>query len=496
MAHSDLSAYLIDEVETPLVPVLAAMEATGYALDINRFEALRIEIDQESRELHNATGIGDINSAKDVRDFLRGADVVDNGLRGDDLRTQLKTYRPDSQQYHALSEVLELRGLRGARTTCKALIPDIGSDNRVHIASNQFGSATGRITTGVLQTIPRTAGDPHRIRGVFTVAPGNVLVAADYVNFEPVVLANVSGDTALLEILRRRGDIYAHTATQLYGLNCAPETVPSHYRAAAKKLTLGIINGQTAYGIAADLGIPATTAEHLVHKFFTLHPGADALIRRVHDAASTAGYVVDCFGRRRQLRDALGACRGDPRVSKALRSAQNHVVQAPAATLLKIAMLRCYAHITEHYPATRMLLCIHDEIHFEVPASNVDRFCCDLRDLMSGMDLTAFGFSELPDIEISTGMTWADLRPRPPAPPATTGPIESAYVEQIREILEANRQTTTTDVWHVGRIVTAADNAGCGIDTLVRAGHLDVDLLAQALGLFNRHQTPAPIRRP
>jgi DNA polymerase I len=305
---------------------------------------------------------------------------------------------------------------------------DVAEDGRYHAEFNQLGAQTGRLTSNsVIQTLPKA--DEFGIRRGFIASPGTVIVGADFVQQELYVLAAVSRDDNLLAAIRAGIDLHGLAAVKVFGLDCPPQEVRRQHpqlRDRVKAIQFGIIYGRSPQSLAAALGIPLEEGEELLRGYFREFPGVKRLVDEVHERVGRDGYIDDLFGRRRYLPDALlQPPRGRPghpsprdrhaaKKAAALRAAQNFVIQGASATITKLAMVRCHRHVAAEHPGIRMILTLHDELHFEVPEAEVDHLAAELPGLMCELGLERFEFGVALAVDVKAGPSWGDLKPYQP----------------------------------------------------------------------------------
>jgi DNA polymerase-1 len=442
---SGLTRFLMVEVELPLVEVVADLEEAGYLIDADHFRALRDRLEKERADLlaRMRPLAGDLGfnpaSAGQVRTLLfetlklpvtrttpTGKAATDEGAL-----TALKGRHevvPLLLRHQALSKVI---------TTYCTLPDKVDADGRYRVEYNQVGAETGRFTSAsLIQTVPKA--DEFAIRKGFVAAPGHTIVAADFGQQELCVLAAVSGDANLLEAIAAGTDLHGLAAVKVFKLDCAPNEVKEKHRAEReriKAIQFGLIYGRGPQSLAAELGLPLEEAKKLQEDYFEQFPAVRAFIDKVPARVQRDGFIDDLFGRRRHLPDAqLPRPRGRydrrtaedkaavARINKALREAQNTVIQGASATLTKLAMLRCHRHIRAEHPGIRMLLTAHDELQFEVPDAEVGHFAAELPGLMCDLGLERFDFPVKMAVEVKAGPSWGELRPYTPREGDDRGP--------------------------------------------------------------------------
>ena len=297
------------------------------------------------------------------------------------LVAQLQTYRDAQSAYNSARAVLD------------ALDPDTSI---VRGNLDPLGTETGRFSCSdpPLQALDR------RVRRAIEAAPGHVLLEADFSQCELRVLAHFSGDAALLDAFAHNIDLHVRTAARVLGI--AEDAVTDEQRRLGKTLNFSIVYGQTAYGLAEELGVSMQQAEALLAAHAAAYPRVTAWIAAVHQQTANMGEVRTLYGRRRYLPNIYTAC--DALVAEARRQAVNTIVQGSAADLMKLALVRLH----DALPAdVHMLLPVHDSILLSVPAARVEE---TQRIVVEAMEAVPAGFSVPLKVEIKPGRTWADCK--------------------------------------------------------------------------------------
>ncbi len=405
---------LYADLERPLIGVLAGMEAAGIKLDVARLQQLSREFGKEISGLetqvyHLAGRTFNIASGPQLRVVLF-----------DDLKLPVLQKTPKGEPSTA-AEVLEELALKHElprllirhrqlsklkSTYLDALGPLTDTEGRVHTSFNQVVAATGRLSSSDpnLQNIPTRTEDGRQIRQAFVAGwPGWSLLTADYSQIELRVLAHFCGDPALVKAFNENRDIHTVVASKVFGV---PEAeVDSAQRRMAKTVNFGVIYGQSAFGLAARLGIPQKEAEAFINAYFQEYAGVDAFITKVLEEARDQGRVTTILGRRRAIsgiKATTGRVRNLPE-----RTAINTVIQGSAADLIKKAMLDVDRRLNEEKLKARMLLQIHDELVFEAPDEELPRLAALVREAMT----TALPLNVPLDVDIAAGRNWLDVGP-------------------------------------------------------------------------------------
>jgi len=263
--------------------------------------------------------------------------------------------------------MLEYRELSKLKSTYVDSLPGYihPRTGRIHTSFSQVGAATGRLASSDpnLQNIPVRTDRGAGIRRAFVAPPGGVLLVADYSQIELRLLAHLSGDPLFVEAFERGGDIHRQTAALIFGV--AQDAVSPEMRSRAKTNNFGTIYGQGPFALSRQLGITQDQAKDFIKQYFERFAGVRAWLDATVASARTKGYVETLFGRRRYIPELK-----DPNFSVRAfgeRTATNSPLQGSAADLIKVAMIRIHAALTERRLGTRMVLQVHDELVFEVP---------------------------------------------------------------------------------------------------------------------------------
>ena len=416
---------LFDDVEMPLIDVLADLEFNGIRIDPDELDRQRIRLAGRIDELRRA--IGDAaphpfnpDSPKQLAAALYnrpdqdppglGLRVTKRGKTGPSTDVEvLERLATDPEVESPVPRlIVEHRRLTKLVNTYLVALKDAlhPDTHRVHASFNQVVAATGRLSSSDpnLQNIPIRTEVGREIRRAFVAEPGNVLISADYSQIELRLLAHLSGDAGLVEAFREGADIHIAAAADVFGV--APDDVTAEQRDAAKMVNFGIIYGITAYGLARRLGpdVSREQAAQFIHQYKTRYPRINEFLDRCIETAVTRGYVETILGRRRPIPQILE--RNPQRRALGERMAINSVVQGSAADLIKVAMIDLHRALPDRHPDVRMLLQIHDELVFEAPESQAESVRAFVAEHMEhAMDLV------VPlTVESACGTTWIDVK--------------------------------------------------------------------------------------
>ena len=404
---------LFAEIELPLVPILARMEAAGVALDRDALAALErefaTEIERLEAEIYAAVGHEfTIGSPKQLGEIL----FVELGLpKGRKTKTGYSTDATVLEElrgvHPVIQPVLDWRIYTKLRSTYVEALPNlIGPDGRLHTLFHQAVAATGRLSSSDpnLQNIPIRTPLGRRIRHAFVAgSPSTTLVSADYSQIELRIIAHVSGDEHLAEAFSRGADIHRETAARV--LNKAPEDVTGDERSMAKMVNFGLAYGMSDFGLSSRAGISRGDAQAFIASYFAAYGGISRYMHHIRETAKDLGYVATLLGRRRripELRSSNGALR-----AAGERMAINMPIQGTAADIVKIAMIRMDRALRDGGLEARLLLSVHDELLLEAPRGEVDRLLPVLREAMEG----ALPLSIPLTVEAKTGDSWDGMTP-------------------------------------------------------------------------------------
>jgi DNA polymerase-1 len=373
---------VFDEIEIPLVPVLAAMEREGITLDtevLKRYSAeLETDIEALDKDIQQLAGTPfNISSPKQVGDIL--FEVLKVAEKPKKTKTGQYATSEDVLQklihkHPVIGKILEYRELVKLKSTYVDTLPEMVNPltGRIHTSFNQVVAATGRLSSDNpnLQNIPIRSSKGREIRKAFIARDKHhVLLSADYSQIELRIVASISGDKNMCEAFREGKDIHTATAARVYGVS--EDEVTKEMRYKAKSVNFGIIYGQGAFGLAENLGISRTEAKEIIDNYKKEFPGIQKYMDDMVNYAREYGYVQTICGRRRYLRDinsANAVVRGF-----AERNAINAPIQGSAADMIKLAMIRVHKALEEGNFKTKLLLQVHDELIFDVPHSEVEK---------------------------------------------------------------------------------------------------------------------------
>ncbi len=370
---------LYETIDLPLVPVLARMERAGVRIDpaaLARLSALMEgAIQRLTQEIHALAGKPfNINSpqqlGKILFEDLKLPPPARSG-RGKSISTAADVLEELAPDYEIVGKVLEYRQLAKLKGTYVDALPALlyPRTGRLHTSFNQAGAATGRLSSSNpnLQNIPIRTELGREIRAAFIPRDGWKLLVADYSQIELRLLAHMSRCPVLMEAFRKGEDIHTRTAAEVFGV--PPLMVDSELRRRAKAVNFGIVYGLSAFGLAAQLGIPRPEAQRYIDSYFERYAGVRQFIDATIAEVRRTGVTRTLFGRERPIPDINN--RNPNARGFAERTAVNTPLQGTAADLIKLAMIRIDRELRERGLRTAMLLQVHDELLFESPPEEI-----------------------------------------------------------------------------------------------------------------------------
>lgn len=402
---------VFEEIETPLVSVLAEMESEGVHLQTETLQKLSTDLAQDilsaEEEIYHLAGTHfNIASPKQVGEILfEHLKVVDKPKKtktgqyatNEEVLSQLAGKHP------IIDKILDFRELQKLKNTYVDTLPQMVNlkTGRLHTSYNQIIAATGRLSSDNpnLQNIPIRTERGKEIRKAFV--PRNseyILLASDYSQIELRIMAELSGDTGMVEAFNQNLDIHAATAAKVFNVNI--DEVTREMRSKSKTVNFGIIYGISAFGLSQRINISRTEAKELIDNYFEKYPGVKSFMDHQVDFARKNGYVKTIMGRRRILRDITSnnaVVRGH-----AERNAINAPIQGSAADMIKIAMINIHQAFKKHQFKSKMILQVHDELVFDVYKPELD----EVRSLVENEMKNAIKLKVPIEVESGTGENW------------------------------------------------------------------------------------------
>ncbi|HQV26842.1 MAG TPA: DNA polymerase I [Thermoflexales bacterium] len=413
-------AKLFHEVETPLIPVLMAMETHGVAVDTRYLGELSAELGTRLRELeseiYNQAGMTfNINSTQQLSDLLFNRlklppdkawkTASGNYSTNADVLEQLR------DKHAIVASLLDYRELSKLKGTYVDALPELinKKTGRIHTDFNQTGAITGRISSSKpnLQNIPIKTEIGRRVRKAFIPRRGWRLISADYSQVELRILAHLANDATLREAFLRGEDIHATTAA---AVNDVPlDSVTPMQRNFAKRINFGIAYGMGAFALSQNTGMSMSEAGDFIKRYFDRFPAVQNWLSHTKLVAAEQGYVETVLGRRRyfpELRNQMKGGQAEAQKRRAEREAINHPVQGSAADIMKIAMIRIDHALSAGNYQARMTLQVHDELVFDVPPNEVDEIKALVEREMEG----AYSLTVPLRVDVGSGPNWDEVK--------------------------------------------------------------------------------------
>src|SRR3954451_3349996 len=399
---------VLNEVEMPLIEVLAAMERAGVKLDTKRLadigKGMAERIDELEREIYDFAGreftIGSPQQLGEVLFNELGLTKKRRGKTG--FSTDARVLAQIRDEHEIVAKVESWRELTKLKNTYLDALPDLvdPETGRIHTTFNQVAAATGRLSSinPNLQNIPIRSEIGRPVRSCFVAEDGMKLLSADYNQVELRVLAHVAGEDVLREIFASDQDVHRETGAEVLAIR--PEEVGPAERSKAKMVNYGIAYGLSAFGLADRLQISREEAATYIERYFERFPAIQRFITETIAEAEKQGFVSTLSGRRRAIPELRSSQR--QRRSLGERLAVNTVIQGTAADIIKLAMLHCHAALAEAGMRTRLVLQIHDELLFEGPEEEMD----DAAKLVERRMCAAFELDPPLAVDIGIGPDW------------------------------------------------------------------------------------------
>jgi DNA polymerase-1 len=400
---------LYNQIEMPTMHVLAAMEATGIAIDSKEMKSL---LDFFGKEEAEATSL----AYKEVGHEFNAASpkqlqvVLFEELKLPKTKKIKTGFSTDAEslewlfsttKHPVLASLLRIREVGKLRTTVEGLLNSTKADSRIHTTFQQTTTATGRLssTEPNLQNIPIRSDEGRRIRNCFIAQEPFVdLLTADYSQIEMRIMAHLSDDKGLLEAFRTGEDLHSTVGAQVFDVPVSK--VDADMRRQIKAMSYGLAYGLSSYGLANQLDISPTDASILMSKYFERFGGIQDYLKEVVKIAREKGYTETILGRRRYLPDLNHENRG--RREMAERMALNAPIQGSAADIIKVAMLNVEKAMKSENLASRLLLQVHDELIFEIAKGEHEVMEALVRKQMG----SAFELKAPLDVNIGFGKSW------------------------------------------------------------------------------------------
>ncbi|HZN13544.1 MAG TPA: DNA polymerase I [Acidimicrobiales bacterium] len=399
---------LYDNIERPLVRVLARMEIAGVQVDAAYLKELNTSLTDEVRKLEGeiqelAGEPFKVNSTPQLRTVLfdkLGLQPTKRTKTG--FSTDAQSLEKLLGEHPIIEKLLRYREVEKLRSTYgEGLLGEVGPDGRIHATFNQTVARTGRLSSDApnLHNIPVRSEEGRRFRRAFVPAKGCQFLVADYNQIELRVIAHLAEDPGLIEAFTSGADIHTTTASRIYSVE--PGDVNVAQRSKAKMVSYGLAYGMESYGLAQRLNIPVDEAAEILDAYFVAFPNVKAYMERTVADARQRGYTETLMGRRRQIPELAS---GNYRIRQAgERQAMNAGIQGLAADIFKVALVRLDEGLEQAKLESRLVLQVHDEVILEVPPAEKDAAAKVTLDAMRGAcDLCV----DL-EVNVSWGDTWA-----------------------------------------------------------------------------------------
>jgi DNA polymerase I len=403
---------LYEDIEHPLIDVLARMEKVGVKIDLEYLEGMATDLDKRIGELEaecyeDAGERINLGSPKQLRELLYGKLGLKTTRRTKSgLSTDQRALQQLVDKHPFVKRLIDYRELAKLKNTYIDALPPLvdPNDGRVHTTYDQTVTATGRLssTNPNLMNIPIRTQLGAQIRRAFVPESGHSILSVDYSQIELRVMAHLSEDPILVEVFNTDEDI--HTATAIRVFDVAPTDIDHKQRSTAKMINYGLAYGMAAPGLADRLNIPVPEAQEIMDTYFERFDGVAAFLDQIVRQAHADGFTTTMFGRRRYLPE-LGS--GNPRV-RAIgeRQALNAPIQGTAADIMKLAMIGVDQALREEELRTTMILTVHDELVFEVPTGEEEA-----AKRLVEREMTSVADMSVPlVVEASLGPNWAEAK--------------------------------------------------------------------------------------
>jgi DNA polymerase-1 len=411
--EADALTPMYNDIELPIAPILATMEADGIGIDGDALKVISKEFAEEMSRLERecyelARREFNLNSPIQLREVL----FTELKLSAKGLKKTKSGFSTDADTLEKLAAVhplprklIEYRTISKLKSTYADALSEVirSGTGRIHTTWHQALVPTGRISSSDpnLQNIPTRSIEGRRIRRAFVPKPGCIFVSADYSQIDLRVLAHLSGDKTLVDAFNTGEDIHMRTATEVLGVT--PDKVNAEARRLAKVINFGIIYGMGSQRLAGELGIALAEASDYIKRYFERLPGVRGWLDETVRIARTTGYVTTMYGRRRYLPE-LNAQPGGAR-AQAERIAINTPIQGTAADLIKLAMIRLDKTLRERGMGARMILQVHDELLLEAPNNEWQEAA-----KLAKREMEEVATLKIPlKVELKSGPNWAEM---------------------------------------------------------------------------------------
>ncbi len=369
---------LFANLEMELVPILVQMEQTGITVDQSQLQHLSedfgLQLAELEKTIYDMAGEEfNINSTRQLGEILFAKLGLPQGRKTKTgYSTDVKVLESLARQHDLPAAILAHRSLSKLKNTYVDRLPELihPTTGRVHTSFNQTVTATGRLSSSNpnLQNIPIRTPEGQKIRAAFVAAPGHLFLSADYSQIDLRVMAHYAQDPALLAAFRAGQDVHSQTAAEIFRVNAA--FISPEMRRVAKTINFGIIYGISAFGLAAQLNLSRKEAATFIERYFAHYAGVKRFMEEIVEKARQDGFVTTLLNRRRLLPDINSSNKASREFAE--RTAINTPIQGTAADIIKLATIAATHRISEQGLGAKLLLQIHDELVFEVPAQEIE----------------------------------------------------------------------------------------------------------------------------
>ena len=401
---------LFTDLEMPILPILAQMEMTGIHIEKSELaeysKDLSSQIEKLQSEIYDLVGHEfNIASPKQLQEVL----FIERGL---ETGKKTKTgYSTDTAVLEELAEkdpvpakILEFRKLSKLLSTYVDALPSLTDKNgRIHTNFIQTGTATGRLSSRDpnLQNIPVRDENGRKIRKAFDAEKNKLLISADYSQIELVILAHLSKDKNLCNAFLSGNDVHKATAAMIFGVSS--EEVQPEMRRTAKTINFGVIYGMSAFRLARQLGISRTMAKSFIDSYFATYSGVQEFINSTIEQAEKEGFVETINGRRRYIKAINSANKSEKAAAE--RIAINTPIQGSAADIVKKAMIKVHAELSEKFPEAKLLLQVHDELIVECPENQAEEVAKIMKTSMESVTQLSVPLK----VSVEIGKRWGEF---------------------------------------------------------------------------------------
>lgn len=402
---------LNDEIEVPLVRVLAKMECVGVGVDVAELKALNDRLGAECERLRSeiVADAGEefnVNSTKQLREILfERLALTPQKRTKTGYSTDAASLEKLRGEHPIIEHLLDYREVEKLRSTyAEGLLAEVGADGRIHATFNQTVARTGRLSSDApnLHNIPVRSEIGREFRRAFVPADGYELMVADYNQIELRCIAHLAEDPGLIEAFESGADIHSETAARVFDLE--PDDVDIEHRSKAKMVSYGLAYGMEAYGLGQRLNIPTEEAQEVLDAYFEAFPCVKAYMERTVSEARERGYTETLFGRRRQIPELSSA---NYRIRQAgERQAMNAGIQGLAADIFKVALVGIDMALEEAKMGSRLILQVHDEVILEVPPDEHEA----ASDLVVETMRASFDLRVPLEVDVAFGTSWAEAK--------------------------------------------------------------------------------------